>query len=413
MEVYALDSLFRRIEVVDRFESLIWTERWSDIGEFELHLQSTRGNRLLFKTGTRLAITESKRVMTVETAESASDSEGRQMLKVKGRSLEAILDERPAIGTSSGTNPVSEWTLQDYPEWVARVMFHTIMTGSLHADDAISQLYWDPPGHPDGPSAGTPGTDNLYPPDSIPESNFEIIWRQKPKSLYAAIKEIADIYDFGFRFYRNGDTGQLFFNVYTGNNRTLQQEVLTPVVFSQDLQNLMDTTEFDTMEKTKNVAYVMWEHPDTHVVYREIVYAPEFNPDDMIGLERHVIYVSGEVPDDDKGSASLISAALIRQGLDELAQHRAFRGFDGEISQYTQYKYDQDYFLGDMVVMQDSNGLRNNMRVTEQIFVSDRDGDRSYPTLSFRTFIQPGSWEDFGFRAWEDMGATEYWADQP
>jgi hypothetical protein len=411
MEVYTLDSLFRRTEVVDRFESLIWTERWADIGEFELQLQSTQGFRKLFRTGTRLAINDSKRVMTVETAESASDDEGRRILKVKGRSLEAALDERLAIGTYAGYSPLSEWSIQDIPEWIARDMVNQIMvSGNLHPNDVIPQLYWDPKGHPDGPAHA--GTDNLFPEDTIPESNFEIIWYQKPASLYKAVKDIADIYDFGFRFYRNGDTGQLFFNIYTGSDRTLQQEVLTPVVFSQDLQNLMNTTEFNTTEKTKNVAYVLWEHPDTHVMYREVVYAPEVDPANMTGFDRHVIHVPGEIQDDDKDNEALISAALIRQGLDELAKHRAFTGFDGEISQYSQYKYDFDYFLGDMVVMQDSNGMRNNMRVTEQIFVSDRDGDRSYPTLSFRTFVQPGSWEDFGYRAWEDMGA-EYWVDQP
>jgi hypothetical protein len=412
MEVYALDSLFRRIEVVDRFESCIWTERWADIGEFELHVQSTQGNRKLFKTGTRLAINESKRVMTVETAESASDDEGRRMLKVKGRSLEAVLDERLAIGTYAGYNPLAEWMIQDIPEWIARTMVEQILVGgNLHPSDVIPELYWDPKSHPDDPTP-SPGSDNLFPEDTIPESNFEIIWYQKPASLYKAVKDIADIYDFGFRLYRNGDTGQLFFNIYTGSDRTLQQETLTPVVFSADLQNLMNTTEFNTTEKTKNVAYVLWEHPDTHTLYREVVYAPEVDPNNMTGFDRHVIYVTGEVSDDDKGDDALISAALQRQGLDELAQHRAFTGFDGEISQYAQYKYDQDYFLGDMVVMQDESGFRNNMRVTEQIFVSDRDGDRAYPTLSFRTFIQPGSWEDFGYRAWEDLGLTEYWADQ-
>lgn len=412
MEVYTLDSLFRRTEVVDRFESLVWTERWSDIGDFELLLQSTRGNRQLFKTGTRLAINESKRVMTVETAESASDNEGRRVLKVKGRSLEAIMEDRTIVDTFAGYSPLPEYVREDPPEWIARSMFSWVMVmGSVHPDDVISQIYWDPPPHPDGPQ-NNPQTDNLYPADTIPESNFAIMWYQKPASLYKAIKEIADIYDFGFRFYRNGDTGQLFFNVYTGSDRTLQQEVLTPVVFSQDLQNLMNTTEFNTIEKTKNVAYVLWEHPDTNVMYREVVYAPEVDPLETEGFNRRVIHVTGEVPDDDKNIPANVSAALIRQGLDELAKHRAFTGFDGEISQHAQYKYEQDYYLGDMVVMQNADGLRNNMRVTEQIFVSDREGDRAYPTLSFRNFIQPGSWEDFGYRGWEDM-LQEYWADLP
>jgi hypothetical protein len=338
------------------------------------------------------------------------------MLNVKGRSLEAILDERVAVGVNTRSDApdplfMAEWPFMDYPEWIARYMFIDVMNGQQSSGDVISQLHWDPKSYPTVTPA-TPGSDNLFPEDTIPETNFQIDWVQKPASLYKAIKDLADIYDFGFRFYRNGDTGQLFFNIYTGSDRTLQQETLSPIVFSSDLQNLMDTTEFNTIEKTKNVAFVMWVNP-TGTVYTELVYAPEIDPTTATGLDRHTIYVAGEVQEDDQADPALISAALQRQGLDELAKHRAFTGFDGEISQYTQYKYDQDYFLGDLVVMQDVDGFRNNMRVTEQIFVSDNEGDRSYPTLSFRNFIQPGSWEDFGYRAWEDMGLTEYWADQP
>lgn len=413
MEVYALDSLFRRTEVVDRFESCVWNERWCDIGEFELLLQSTRANRQLFKSGVRLAINESKRVMTVETAESSSDSEGRRILRVKGRSLESILEDRLAIGTQANSEPLPEWIIQDTPEWVARSMFASIVVnGDLHPSDVVPQVYWGPPGHPDGPNPSQLATDSLYPTDTISESNFQIVWTQKHASLYKAIKEVADIYDFGFRLYRNGDTGQLFFNIYTGSDRTLEQTTLTPIIFSQDLQNLMNTTEFNTMEKTKNVAYVLWEHPDTNVIIREVVYAPEVDPTDLTGLDRRILYVDGEISDDDKNNPAAVSASLIRQGLDELAKHRAFTGFDGEISQYAQYKYEQDYYLGDMVVMQNSDGMRNNMRVTEQIFVSDREGDRAYPTLAFRNFIQPGSWEDFGYRSWGDM-LQEYWSDLP
>lgn len=398
MEVYTLDSLFRRTEVIDRFESCIWTERWADIGEFELLLQSTRGNRQLFTTGTRLAINESKRVMTVETAESTSDSEGRRILKVKGRSLEAIMEDRVAVKATAGGIPLPEWVITDQPADVARKMFQDIcVTGTASSYDVIPYITWN---------------ETSFPADGIAEDATSITWHQKPASLYKAVKEIADIYDFGFRLYRNGDASELFFNIYMGSDRTLQQTVLTPIVFSQDLQNLMNTTEFVTQEKTKNVAYVMWEHPDTHAIYREVVYAPEFNSDDLEGFDRRVLHVTGEIPDDDKNIPANISAALIRQGLDELSKHRAFEGFDGEISEFSQYKYDQHYFLGDMVVMQNSDGLRNNMRVTEQIFVSDREGDRAYPTLAFRTFVQPGAWEDYGFRAWEDM-TTEYWADLP
>ena len=59
MEVYILDSLLRRVQTVEKFESLVWTERYSAWGDFEIHIVSTLENRNRFIPGVQLAIMES------------------------------------------------------------------------------------------------------------------------------------------------------------------------------------------------------------------------------------------------------------------------------------------------------------------------------------------------------------------
>src|SRR5690606_21926886 len=71
----------------------IWAERWNLAGDFQLDLASTLENRNLLNPGSHLAINESHRVMRIETAET-DNSEGESTLKVSGRSLESILDDR-------------------------------------------------------------------------------------------------------------------------------------------------------------------------------------------------------------------------------------------------------------------------------------------------------------------------------
>jgi hypothetical protein len=52
------------------------------------------------------------------------------------------------------------------------------------------------------------------------------------------------------------------------------------------------------------------------------------------------------------------------------------------------------------------------MQVSEQIFVCDGEGERSYPTLAINQFIMPGSWLAWDYnQVWIDLGATEYWAN--
>jgi hypothetical protein len=391
MEVYILDNLYRRNVVVDRFESLIWTERFSAYGNFELILHSTLENRNRFKEGVRLALNESYRVMTVETVEDGTDSEGRMILKVTGRSLEEILDNRLARGTMDDLEAAPKWVLTGLPKVIANKIFHDIcVTGILNAGDII-------PGVIEA---------SLFPPDTIDAPTETITYEIDPKTVYTALKELCDIYNMGFRLIRNFDTGNLYFDVYTGSDRTPHQSVLPAVVFSPGLDNLQNTTELSSIALYKNVAYVL------SPVGTEIVYALDVDPASN-GFTRKVLIVKA---DDIKDTTpSVATAKMIQRGTEELAKNRRFAAFDGELNQNSQYKYGVHYNLGDLVQLRNNSGAASDMQVTEQIFVSDKEGDRSYPTLSINRFITPGSWLSVpNDQVWADRGGVEdVWGTQP
>lgn len=379
MEVYILDSLLRRIEVVDDFESLIWTERFADIGDFEIDIKSTPATRGLFTTGTRLAINNSYRVMTVDNTEDSTDEDGKATLKVKGQSLEAILDDRVAKNTLSDTTTEPKWVITATPGNVARTMFdHICRDGELDPADVIPFLM--------------PGT--FLPEDTIPESTTEILWEQDPDSLYNAIKKLVDLYELGFRLVRNFDTSQLYFDIYAGIDRTTRQTILPPVVFSPDLDNLQNTTEFKTTQQAKNVAYVFSE------AGFEVVYGENVDPD-VEGFERHILVVNADVTVDNPD----ISGALIQAGQEALIQNRAQSYFDGELNQNGQYVYGIDYNVGDLVEMRNVDGIITYKRVTEQIFVCDAQGERSYPTLVEDMFQNTIDWLSYTNKltTWQDF----------
>lgn len=388
MEVYILDSLLRREKVVDRFESLIWTERWSVYGDFQLVIQSTNESRSNFVAGTRIAQNESYRVMTVDTVENITDSEGKALLKVSGVSLEKILDDRIAKDTLSDLTTEPKWILTGTPGDIARQIFNDIcVLGNLDPGDVIPFLM--------------PGT--IFPEDTISESTDIITVELDLTTVYQAIKQLCDLYDLGFRLVRNFDTSQLYFDIYSGSDRTTLQTDLAPVVFSPDLDNLKNTTEFTTIAQSKNIAYVF------SPVGFEVVVPQDVDPE-VEGFERHVLLVrADDITDPDP---EIASALMIQRGKEELSKNRSFSAFDGELNQYSEYKYGVHYNLGDLVEMRNSDGVTNNMRVTEQIFVSDKEGERSYPTLAINLFITPGSWLAWDYnQVWADLGLTEYWAD--
>lgn len=386
MEVSILDSLYRRTAVVDRFESLIWTERHRAWGDFELKVHSTSENRNRFSLGQRLVINESWRVMTVETVEDSTDDEGRATLTLKGRSLEAILENRIARSALSDLTTLPKWEITGLPAVIARKLFHDIcVTGVLNAGDIISGV----------------SELNVFGSDNIPEPTDTITYSMEPMTLYQATKDLCDIYLMGFRLIRDPSTSLLYYNIYTGSDRTSGQTTLPAVIFSPDFDNLKNTSEISTTALYKNVAYVI--SPVGH----EVVYALDVDPS-VAGFERSVLLVKADdITDTVPADAS---AKMIQRGIQELAKNRRISAFDGEISQTSQYKYGIHYNLGDITELRDSDGSKTRMQVTEQIFSSDSEGDRSYPTLSIESFIVPGSWDSqTADEVWDAVSSSLVW----
>lgn len=390
MELYTLDPLLRRLNVIDQFESLIWTERFNAFGDFQLDIASTFGNRNRLQAGTFLALSESLRVMMVETIEDTTDEQGRKKLTVKGRSLEALLLDRVAKESTSDLTVSPKWKLTGAPGTVARKIFHDIcVTGILNTADIIPFIH-------EGPDVGGIG--------NISEPTDPISVEIEPTTVYEAIQEICVVWSLGFRLLRNYDMSELYFDVYAGSDRTTSQTELAPVVFTPELDNLQNTKSFTSIEKTKNVAYVF--SPAGFLV----VYAADADSS-TAGFDRRVLTVNASDITTDNLD---VPAALLQRGMEELSKNRSYKAFDGEISQRSRYKYGVDYNLGDIVEMRNDDGATNNMRVTEQIFVSDREGVRSYPTLTIDVFITEGSWLSWmKNKVWAELGPTEYWANQP
>jgi hypothetical protein len=390
VEIYTLDPLLRRQYVTDKFSSLIWTERWQAYGDFQLNVISNPQNRSRFKADTYLAMNKSNYVMRVETLEDDVDANGQKLLVIKGRSLEAILDDRVAFSAEIDTTTTPKWIITDTPAAVARKVFHDIcVTGVLNTADIIPFI-----------NEGT-----FLDTSTIAEPIDPVTLEMEPNTVYAAITEVCKTWNLGLRMLRRGDLSQLYFDIFAGSDRTTAQTTLPSVVFAPELDNLQNTKELTTIDTSKNVAYVFCP-----VGFAEI-YAPGVDPE-VEGFERRVLPVNAS----DITDATGLTAKLAQRGYQELAKYRILQAFDGEISQNSKYVYGRDYNLGDLVETRNTDGVTNNMRVIEQIFVEDDNGERAYPTLALNTFINTGSWLSWtSDEAWFDLNAdtTSVWGNQP
>lgn len=383
MELYILDSLHRRVEVIDNFESLVWSERFNTLGDIELHIISNLENRKRFVAGVHLGMNLSNRIMIVQTISDITDEDGRRILKITGPSYEYVIRDRVLATNTAGV--FSPWGgITDYPYDIVCAMFSYIcIDGSLNAGDVISPLVFN---------------SGFYPTDTIAQPTTLIYLEPRYRNLLDAMEEICSAFGIGFRFVKDPSTNLLYFDVYMGIDRTTLQSTFPAVVFSPDLDNLRDTNRLFSSALHKNVAYVM-NNTDHVLVY-------DYDVDTTIsGLDRRVLLV--ECDD------GLTTDEMTQKGKDELAKNRLYAAVDGQLATLTSYVYESDYYLGDLVELRNDDGETTIMQVTEQIFVHDKEGERSYPTLSVNSFIYPGSWLAWDLAMeWDDF-TTEHWEDLP
>lgn len=388
LELYTLDNNLNRVQVVEGFETLIWTERYSSNGDFEIDIKSTAPTRALLVEDTWMALNQSKYVMQIETITDSTDDSGTKMLKVVGRDMVKILNDRVAMPAITDTTTTPNWVITGNPGNIARTMFDTICAETaLNPNDGIDFYV----------------VGKLLPHGSIPESTDIVTVTFAPDTLYNSVKNICDAYNLGFRLVKHPTLSQVYFEVYTGEDRTSSQAVNPAVIFSPDLDNLVDTTTLTSTAGIKNVAYVYAQNGSAEV------YAPT-SSSSVKGFNRRVLFVDASDIALDAGPD--LTTALQQRGLQQLAGFQTVYQFDGQISEYCPYVYGTDYNLGDLVEERDADDIGNVMRVTEQIFVSDNQGDRSYPTLSVATTITPGTWSAWDAnQTWSQVDPSIVWAD--
>lgn len=392
MDLYILDEQFRPVEIFDTYNSVIWTERINPPCGIEIDTVNDARARQIFTEGRAIHIQGSDRVMIVETVTVAHD-EDESLLKVLGRSTERWFDDRVAAlalsGTADSEGNEIPWKITGTPGKVMREIASKSLT--LQPSDANSFI------------------------EPIQDITFGSIMEADPGEFQLKaglatelLNEIAEIYGMGWRLVKTTTPSKFAFETFTGDDRTTTQTARKPVVFGETLGNLTNLSTIRSNKDYKNVAYVFSPKAAT------IVYADNVDPS-ITGPERRVLFVEASNVDDSVTGPELLSA-LQKVGKDELAKHQPIAAFEGEASKASGYVYNVDYSLGDRVEFRDSSGNRSIMVVTEQTFVVDAEGSKSYPTLSFFGLTVAGSWDAYNpTQMWDDVpdDSDHEWEDLP
>lgn len=352
MEIYTLDTNFKRVHLIDEYESFIWTERYNEAGDFKLVVRPELVKQGKIYLNRYIAHSESDRVMIVDQLLTKRTADGVKVLEVTGHSYEYFFKYRSINRRRAGAGIEGEFRQSGTVNSVVTTLVNYEVVqgfadlGDYNQNDVIPTLY----------TAG------------LADSSIDTHLIVNPQSLYDAVKEYCDPYGVGFRIQLMSDR-RLRFSVYTG--------VVRPnVVFSPQLDTLSEDSFLAQCDNWYSVAYV-WAKDNllVHSVARR------GQSREVTGLQRRVLTVNASKVDISKHTEQDVLNDLTWYGWKALAQRNKEFVYDGKVTDKNPFKYRVHYNLGDTVKLLDEEESFSSVMVSEYIWSSDTQGFRSYPTF--------------------------------
>ena len=383
MDVYTLTPQFFPNVTIDRFFSLIWTERYYDAGDFQLVVPVTPALVSQLAPGTFVALRGLQEIMVVDTLSIDSNS-----MTVTGSSLVKFLNQRLAWFEDpgyDGSTDASDGSSTSTASGQKYADFNTdIETAGQFISGVIDNMCIDPVPF-DSPwlSINLDWANEVFPHLSL--GNVDDNGDTKDLSfpigpLFDGLVQVAQAQNIGFKLYLEStdfDTGDhsLKFATYRGKDRTTDQDTFDLVRFSPNLDNFTGVKEVITNMDFKNVAYVTFQNKVT-------VHYPDWVDPDSPPLDwrRRVIRVDAPDihlnPGDDR-----IANFRARVAQNTFNHQRGSRSIDGQVLAIDHtYSFPDDYYLGDLVELEGQTGIVK-ARVIEYIRSQNQYGQTEYPTF--------------------------------
>lgn len=359
MIIGLLNKKFVLIKIIDDYISFIWTERYRQAGDFELYLDMTQENFDNYKINRYISNSESDKLMIIESVEITSDIESGNKFKVTGRSLESILSRRIV------------WEQTSFKGKLHEGIYKLINEAFLNPKDTTRKLSLLTYKQTENTEITSKDLDVQYTGDNI----------------YDIINEITDHFDIGYKItFTKNETFE--FTLYKGTDRSKENSKRTPVVFAPYFNNIINSDYLESVEEMKNVARIAGEEKDNKRKY-EIVYR---NDVEVSGINRRELFVdardlSQEESTEDGQTSKVLSdkeysEKLKSRGKEQLTEYKKSMTFDGEVDVEGQFKFNEDFFLGDIVQFMDEYGNDKKVRVDEFIMSDDNSSTKSYPSFS-------------------------------
>ncbi|MFS0780100.1 siphovirus ReqiPepy6 Gp37-like family protein [Bacillus sp. 1P06AnD] len=334
MELYVCDKQFNRLGLIGKFSYLLWRKRDTKHGEAELHVDVTIDNISLLQKGNILYRDDDNEAMYIYYRGFTEDEDGKEQLSIKCFSALRWIDRRIL------------WNIYNYNDTAENIIRSMIMSECINPSNVkrkIAQIQLA--------AARNFGTSIQF------QASYENVLEQ--------VESLCNTYEIGIRSNFNGRS--LFYELYEGTDRTIDQSINPRCILSKDFSNVISRNYEEADNDYKNTALIAGTGEG---VDRKLV-----SIEQGTGLDRRELFVDArdlsETQTIDETEVTLSPEEYIlllkQRGLEKLLEQEEFISFDCELDVTKENtKYNRDFFLGDLITIRDDKlGIVMNSRVVE------------------------------------------------
>lgn len=353
MDLIILNKQFEKIAVLDKYESLIWTDRYNSYGDFEIYAAASKENLEILQNDYYIISSESEHVMIIDTIKITSNVEFGDHLIITGKSLESLLDRRIVWKSI---------TLDGYLQGQLYKLFDANIMNPEVPERRIPNFVFE---------YATEGTSII--------DNIKINANFTGDNIYDIVKDICKGSNIGFKITLNSQD-QFIFTLYAGTDRSYTQNINPYVVFSPSFENIIDNNYYDSRSFYKTTALVAGEGEGE--ARAKVVVGQEF----ASGVDRRELYVdardlSSRMDNDQTMPSDQYLETLRKRGNDRILEYKEEKAFEGQVETTLLYRYGNNFFMGDIVQIENSYGIQSRVRIIEYIYSESTSGYENYPTF--------------------------------
>lgn len=228
LNLYVFDNTITPLGVIDVVTGLTWEEKFSDAGNFELWCPLNNQNAELLREDNLLWI-GGESAGVIEFKELTSDEEGIETIHIQGRLAESYLDYRTIYPTVSMTGSISD------------ILRKQVDNNLINPKDETRKI---------------PRLELASDQESYGDSTS---YQKTGDSVLLEISKLCEANGLGFRLQFFPRAQKFVFRVYQRTNRTIDQNEVDPVLFSSDLDDILESTYSHNKSELRNFAYVAGE----------------------------------------------------------------------------------------------------------------------------------------------------------